>query len=281
MTYSESGKGEIGLTVLQGVILGIIQGLAEFLPVSSSGHLVLFQKLFGLQEGNITFDIAVHIATLAAVIVVMRKDVLGILRKPFGKLPLLIVAGTIPTGIIALIFSEQFRRLFETGKSLGLGFILTGLVLWYSDRLGSGRKGLEKMGYADAIVVGIAQGIAILPAVSRSGMTISGGLFRGLSREFALRFSFLMSIPAILLAAAKDVYDILKAGAGFDIGVGVLPLAAGMAAAAVSGYIAVRFMLRIFSKVSFKVFSYYVFVLGAFVLADQIFFGRFFERLFF
>lgn len=268
------------MTVIQGFILGVIQGLAEFLPISSSGHLVLFQKLFGLQEGVLRFDIAVHLATLIAVFVVFWRDIVAIIRRPLGKLPLLIVAGTIPTFVIGAVFSDLFERLFETGTSLGFEFILTGLILWYADNVRGRGKELETTTYTDAAVIGVAQGIAILPAISRSGLTIAGSLFRGLNREFALKLSFLMSIPAILGAVAKDIYDVLKMGNNFNIGVGVGPLFVGMLAAAISGYIAIKFMLKIFSKGSLKAFSYYVFILGAVVLIDQIFFGKFFGRIF-
>lgn len=268
------------LTTLQAFILGIIQGLTEFLPVSSSGHLVLFQRLLGINEGTLTFDIAVHLATLIAVCFVLWDDVIYMIKKPFSRLTLLVVAGTIPTLMIGAAFGDLFKKIFESGISLGFEFILTGVILWYAESVKSKNKGLDSMTYGDAAVVGVAQGIAILPAVSRSGLTIAGALFRGLNREFALKFSFLMSVPAILAAAAKDVYDTIKAGSGFAIDVEMLPILAGMAAAAVSGYLAVRFMLKIFSKVSLKNFSYYVFVIGALILLDQIFFGRFFTRLF-
>lgn len=268
------------MTVLQGLILGIVQGLAEYLPISSSGHLVLFQKIFDLEEGVVTFDIAVHIATLIPVCVVLWDDIAAILKKPFSKLTFLIIVGTIPTALIGIVFGDVFENLFESGKSLGFEFILTGLILWYAENVKSKNKGLDKMMYGDAAVIGTAQGIAILPAVSRSGLTIAGALFRGLNREFALRFSFLMSIPAILGAAAKDGYDILKSGGITNTGVDVWPLVAGVLAAAIFGYLAVKFMLRIFSKVSFKVFSYYVFILGVLVIIDQLCFNRFFDKLF-
>ena len=266
--------------MLQGIILGIIQGLTEFLPVSSSGHLVLFQRVFGLKEGVLTFDVAVHLATLISVAAVLRGDIAAILKKPFGKLPLLVIAGTIPTLFIGAVFGGLFKKLFESGISLGFEFILTGLVLLYADRVRGRNKGIDEMKYSDAGIIGIAQGIAILPAVSRSGFTIAGALLRGLSKETALKFSFLMSMPAILAATAKDMYDYLGAGGGFANGPEIWPLLAGMLAAAVSGYFAVRFMLKVFSKASLKVFSYYVFALGAIVLVDQFFFGRFFGKFF-
>lgn len=266
------------MTIFQAFILGLIQGLTEFLPISSSGHLVLFQKLFNLSGGLPSFDIALHLATAAAVIVYLWRDVLDIIKKPFGKLALLIITATIPTLIIGAAFGDIFRGLMESGKSLGFEFILTGLVLWYADNIKSKNKKLQEATYFDAAFIGIAQGLAILPAVSRSGLTIASALSRGLKRDFALRFSFLLSIPAILAASAKDVYDVVKAGSGFEVG--TLPLIIGMFAAAVTGYFAVRFMLKIFSRASMKVFSYYVFALGALVLIDQLFIGKFFEKLF-
>lgn len=268
------------MNIFEGIFLGLVQGLTEFLPVSSSGHLVLFQRLFGITEGVLTFDIAVHLATLAAVISIFRKDILQMIKKPFGKLALLVIAGTVPTAVIGVAFNDLFDKLFETGASLGIEFILTGVVLLYADSVRTRNKGLDRMKFPDAVFIGTAQGLAILPAVSRSGLTITGALARGLDRQFAARFSFLVSIPAILGAAAKDCYQVVNRGEGLNLGVEPLVLAAGMAAAAVSGYFAVKFMLRLLAKGRLRVFSYYVFVLGALVLADQLFAGRFFYKLF-
>ncbi|MCX7710648.1 MAG: undecaprenyl-diphosphatase UppP [Clostridia bacterium] len=268
------------MSILQAFILGIVQGLTEFLPISSSGHLVLFQKLFGISEGALTFDVAVHLATLLAVFIVFWRDIVNILKKPFGKLPMLIVAGTIPTFILAAAFKDLFERLFESGKTLGIEFIFTGLILLYAESVKSKDKGLEKTTYTDAAIIGLAQGIAILPAVSRSGLTIAGALFRGLNREFAARFSFLLSIPAILAAALLDIYKLIKDPSAFGTTADLLPLGVGMMAAAVFGYFAVRFMLKILTKGSMKVFSYYVFVIGALVLLEQIFIGKMFGKLF-
>lgn len=266
------------MTVIQAFILGIVQGLTEFLPVSSSGHLVFFQKLLNVQGNVVSFDVAVHLATLIAVFVVFWKDIVDILKKPFGKMTWLIVVGTIPAVLFGVGFKGLINRLFESGATLGFEFILTGVVLWYAESKKSGRKGLESTTYADALVIGAAQAVAILPAVSRSGFTISGALFRGLNREFAARFSFLLSIPAILGAAVLDLKDVMDAGTG--LGIGNLPLIVGMLAAGISGYFAIRFMLRILQRGSMKVFSYYVFALAAIVFIDQLFFGYFFTKLF-
>lgn len=269
-------RGEKALTLLQGIILGIVQGLGEFLPISSSGHLVLLQKIFGLQEGVFTFDIAVHLATLMAVFYVLWDDIINILKNPLGKLPLLIMTATIPTGIIAVMFNDFFKEMFISGASLGIDFILTGIALWFAENAKNKNKRLDKTTYVDAIFVGIAQGLAILPGISRSGFTMGGSLLRGIDREFAIKFSFLISIPAILGAAAKDSYDFVMTGSPFSLNVELWPLLAGMAAAAISGYFAVKFMLVKFRKINLKKFSIYVFILGTFILADQLIFNKYF-----
>lgn len=260
------------MSVIEALILGLVQGLTEFLPISSSGHLVLFQKILNLSEGTVTFDVMVHLATLIAVVAVMRKDVIAMIRKPFSKLTLLVVVGTIPAGLMGVLFQDTIKDLFKTGKSLGFEFLFTGLVLWYAESVRSRNKEVAQTSYGDALVVGVAEGLAILPAVSRSGLTLAGALMRGLSREFALKFSFLMSIPIILCSALPDINDMVKGTAGSPEALGLLPMLVGMVAAAISGYLAIRFMLKVFAKTSLKVFSYYVFILGALVLADQFIF---------
>jgi undecaprenyl-diphosphatase len=152
-------------------------------------------------------------------------------------------------------------------------------VLWYAESVRSKNKKVDEMTYSDAAVVGVAQGIAILPAVSRSGLTLAGALSRGLDREFALKYSFLMSIPPILGATLLDLKDIIKPETTVA-GVGSLPLIVGMIAAAISGYLAVKFMLKVFSKASLKIFSFYVFLLGLLIIAEQLFSGKIFGRLF-
>lgn len=257
------------MNIFQGFILGLIQGLTEFLPISSSGHLVLFQKLFGLEKGVLTFDVAVHFATLIAVVWIFREDVIGMIKKPFSKLTLLVVAGTIPTVIIALVFKDQIERIFESGVTLGFEFLLTGFVLWFAENIRSKNKGLENTSYVDAAVMGTAQAIAILPAVSRSGLTLAGALMRGLNREFALKLSFLISIPAILGATLFDLKDTIGA-AGAAEQIGLWPLVIGMLVAGISGYLSIKFMLKIFSKTSLKIFSYYVFALGILIIVEQL-----------
>ncbi|MFA5052488.1 MAG: undecaprenyl-diphosphate phosphatase [Parcubacteria group bacterium] len=260
------------MSILESVVLGAVQGLTEFLPVSSSGHLVLLQKVFGVSEGALAFDIALHVATLVAVIAVFWREIWLMIRRPLSKLTRLVVLATIPAVVVGFAFHNFFEYAFSSGKFLGPCFILTGIVLFLADRnkeqIHYG-KDLDSMSYMDAIFVGLAQAAAIIPALSRSGSTISVGLFRGFKKEFAIKFSFLMSVPAIIGSALFDVKNLT--GETFQI-VGVWPLVLGMLVAGVTGYFAIRFMLDFFSRASMKVFSFYVFLLGALVLLDQFIF---------
>lgn len=254
------------MTLIQAILLGIIQGITEFLPISSSGHLVLFQKIFGIAEPTLTFGIVVHLGTLAAVFAVFWQDIISILRKPFQKLTYLLIVGTIPTAIIGVTFKDFFEKVFASGSTLGLEFFITGLVLFFADSLRRGYKDAEETNYLDAAFVGLMQGAAILPAVSRSGLTISGALFRNMDRDFAAKFSFLLSIPAILGAAVFDMKDVLEAGVE---NLDSMNLGAGFIFAAIFGYISIKYMIGILKKGKMRYFSYYVFGLGILIVIDQ------------
>ena len=257
------------MNLIQAIILGIVQGITEFLPISSSGHLVLMQKIFGITEPTLMFDTSVHLGTLVAVFVVFKDDIISILKKPFQKITWLLIAGTIPTVIIALVFRDTFEQMFHTGSTLGFEFIVTGIILLWSGMLISGHKHVKETSYFDAIFIGIMQGIAIMPAISRSGLTISGALFRKLDRDFAARFSFLLSIPAIIGATVFQMKDIIEAGSGTGGGIGLGALLVGSIAAAIAGYISIKFMLQVLRSGKLRYFAYYVLVLGAFVILDQ------------
>lgn len=254
------------MNTIQAIILGLIQGFTEFLPISSSGHLVLFQKIFGISEPTLVFDTMVHVGTLAAVVTVLWKEIFALLKKPFQKLTWLLIAGTIPTGIIGIMFKDYFEAMYESGSTLGFEFLATGFIILFAERLNTGRKHVNETSYLDAAFIGVMQGAAIMPAVSRSGLTISGALMRNLDREFAAKFSFLLSIPAILGAAVFQVKDIFKTGSGNII---TVPIALGTVAAAAAGYFSVRFMITLIKKGSMKYFSYYVFLIGGLVIIDQ------------
>jgi len=268
------------MNFLQAFSLGAVQGLTEFLPVSSSGHLVLLQNIFGLKENVLTFDIAVHFATMLAVIAVFWKDILGILKKPFAKLTWLLVIGTLPAVLVGLTLKKTVEGLFEGGRTLGLEFIATGVILWLVESVRKGDKKLEGTSPLDALWIGAAQAVAILPAVSRSGLTIAGALFRGLDREFAAKFSFLLSIPAILGAVVLDVPDALhEVQASGTVGIPTLSLVVGMTTALAFGFIAIKWMIAVLTRGSLRGFAVYVVLLGLLVLVDQLFIGRWFERM--
>lgn len=262
------------MNLFEAVVLGIVQGLTEFLPVSSSGHLVLLQRLLGIKEPALLFDTMLHLGTLVAVLVVLRKDILAILRKPFQRMTALLLIACVPTFAFAMLFQDAIEAAFHSGATLGWSFLFTGAVLLSSEALArrvtrsGGGKGIETMTWLDAALIGTLQGVAIFPAVSRSGMTISGALARGLDRDLAARFSFLLSIPVILGAAVFQSKDLILDGAAAGDGF-TLPLVVGTIVAGVVGGFAVKFAMDVIKKSSLKYFAFYVFGLGALVLLDQ------------
>lgn len=249
----------------QAILLGLIQGLCEFLPVSSSGHLVLFQRILGVEDPGILLDTLLHVGTLIAIFVVFRKDIWAMLKKPFSKPVYMLVIATIPAVIATLLLGDFFEVAF-TGKFLGIGFIITSIILFISGK----KQGVKReMNYTDAVVMGCFQAFAILPGISRSGSTISGGLFRGIDREDAAKFSFLMSIPAILGSVVLQTMDLIS---GEAAALPVVPVILGTAVAALSSLFAIKFMLYLVKRTNFKWFALYTAILGLLVCADQWFF---------
>lgn len=264
------------MSIFEAILLGIVQGFSEFLPISSSGHLVLLQNIFGIEEGALTFDIALHLATLVAVVTIYWKKIMEMFRHPFSKLPVYIVLGTIPIGILGLLLNDLIEQFFETGATLGVGFIFTGIILMLAENMGKKERSLEQMNVKDPLLIGTAQAVAMLPAVSRSGMTVSASLALGIERKTAADFSFLLSIPAILASAVLDIYKMVKTGENTLAAIGAGPVILGMIFAAVSGYFAVKTMLKLIQNRKLKYFSWYLWVIGVLVLADQLVFHLFF-----
>ena len=263
------------MSVLEAIILGLIQGIAEFLPISSSGHLALAQHLFGIKEASLSFNVLLHVGTLVPVCIIYWKELWKLIKKPFQKTTYLLIIGTIPAVISALLLGDVIESLFSSLLFLAAGFAITGGLLLFVDTVRPGTKEDRDMTYVDALVIGCAQGVAIAPAISRSGSTISASLLRGLNRETAARFSFLLSIPAILGAAVLQVKDVITGG---EIMAGISPAAmiAGFLVAMISGYLAIQFMLALIQKAKLKVFSVYLFLLSAFILVDQLVLGGMF-----
>lgn len=259
---SDKKRSDRHMNAFQAILLGLIQGLCEFLPVSSSGHLVLFQQILGVDDPGILLDTLLHVGTLIAIFVVFRRDIWDMIKKPLSRPVYLLVVATVPA-VIATVLLGDFFELAFTGAFLGLGFLITSIILFVS---GKKQGQVREMSYIDALVMGCFQAFAILPGVSRSGSTISGGLFRGLDREQAAKFSFLMSVPAIAGSVVLQLIDILQGNAA---ALPVIPVLLGMLAAAASSLFAIKFMLFIVKRTDLKWFSLYTAILGVLVCLDQ------------
>ncbi|MCR5826075.1 MAG: undecaprenyl-diphosphate phosphatase [Oscillospiraceae bacterium] len=271
------------MSLLHSILLGIIQGVTEFLPVSSSGHLAIAEHLLGMEGASEIpefFDVLLHLGTLVAVFVAYWGEICDIVREffrgcgdllhhttpdripPARRMILLIIVGTLPLFLV-LPIKDKVEALSDNMWFVGGALLFTGFMLFFCDRVKAGRKTEKSATLLDALIVGIGQAVATCPGVSRSGMTITTGCFRGFERSFAVRFSFLMSIPAILGANLLAVKDAVEAG----IDVQEVPVyLAGVAVSAVVGYACIRLLRFIASKGRFGVFAYYCWVVGALVL---------------
>lgn len=262
------------MTIWIAMLLGFVQGLCEFLPVSSSGHLILLQRMFGIEEGALFFTVMLHLATLIAVLIVYRRMVWRLIRHPFQKTVLYLILAIIPTVLVALLFKkvpsfDSFYAAAEGGAYLGVCFLFTGCLLVGSDLLNRPRsrvRGMHNMRAGDALAIGSMQAVGVLPGISRSGATITGALFAGLDRRAAADFSFLLSIPSIIGGAVLEIPDALKEGAG---SINWLYVGAGMLVAGVTGYFAIRVMLTAIKRRSLWGFAVYVGLLGTAILVDQ------------
>lgn len=253
------------MNVFIAALLGLVQGLCEFLPVSSSGHLVLLQAVFGIDESALFFDTMLHVGTLVAVVAVFYRELWALIKKPFQKRVYMLALSAVVTALMWFLFEDVFNDAFA-GKFLGFGFLLTALILFVNEKLARGSHTVEQMKPLDAAAVGFLQGVAILPGVSRSGSTIAGGRIFGLSKEDAAQFSFLLSIPVILGALVLQLPDAIESGMG---GISWPCILVGTAVAAASGYFAIRWMLRLIARKNLMGFAVYVLILGVLVLADQ------------
>lgn len=255
------------MSKLEAFFLGIIQGLTEFLPISSTGHLYLGRHLFDLDEAGLFLDTMLHVGTLLAVLVVYKDELIQIIKKPFGKLSLLLVIGTIPAVAVGLLFNDVFESISKTGITIGWEFLFTGLILWIADGVRKGAKKLDNISYGDALFIGSFQAAAIFPAVSRSGLTIAAGLFRKLDRETAAYFSFLLSIPVI---AGGIVLQFAEMASGHVEAISLGSMLVATITSALFGYAAVVWMIRFLQKRSLKIFAVYVWILGFTVIALQL-----------
>lgn len=278
------------MDIIQALILGIVQGLTEFLPVSSSAHLVFVPYLIGTTS-SLAYDTLLHIGTLVAVVAYFWKDIInmvksffsslldipkgqfrkGLQEDQFKKLAWFVIIGTIPAGLAGILLKDFFEGLFSNITAVGFFLIITGFLLWGSEMMSrriSNKTSLKEMSVKNSILIGIAQAFAIAPGISRSGATISAGLFLGIERELAARYSFLLSIPAILGAALVQAKDI---GSLMDIS--SVAAIAGFIAAIISGYLAVKFMLKLIKERDLLPFAYYCWIIGPLAIILAFIYG--------
>jgi len=270
------------MSVLVSLLLGLVQGITEFLPVSSSGHLSILQNLFKLpyEEGeNLLFTVLLHLGTLVSICVVYRTDIVAmisdgigflkaradsdlgepIVLKPQGRVLLFVIIGTIPM-LLTLFFLGSVSRLLLSTGFIGFALIVTGVLLFISERyIEKGNKTERNMTVMDAVIIGLAQAVSVLPGLSRSGTTIVVGLSRGLSGSFAVRFSLLLSIPAVIGATLIEIFKAIRDGVNFSL----FPVyLAGFVVAVVTGFFAIQIIRRLASKSGFGMIAYYCWGVG-------------------
>lgn len=267
------------MSLVQSVLMGIIQGLGEFLPISSSGHLLLARIFLGIQTESPALkmlDILLHVGTLLPVLIVFRKEWIEMILHPFrNKTFLLLIVASLPTLLIYILAKKltpdgRGFGIFDNGWFLGTSFILTAFFLILCDLLSKRRENRQssKLGFFQAAIMGIFQGIGMIPGVSRSGSTIFGGVSSGLDKSTAARFSFMMSAPAILGSMLMEGKDAIELGYFNEIS--LLPALAGIVVAAVVGYISIRFMLKLIVRVPLSWFALYLAVIGIIFLVLQL-----------
>jgi len=265
------------MSILHAIILGIVQGITEFLPVSSSGHLIVLQRVFGIEEPLLTFDIAVHVGSLVAILVVFWADVWAIIKNPLGKMTGLLIIGSLPAILVGFIF-HQFGIMennFRTGVWLAAAFTLTGVLLLFADSFNAGTKEERDITWFDALFIGVCQALAIPPGISRSGTTITGALTRGLNRKAAARFSFLLAIIAIAGGGLLEAVSIAR-GSESVAETGLANILVGMVVSALVGFLAIKLLLKLISAAKLRYFSFYLWGLAALIFVDWLIINRFF-----
>lgn len=267
------------MSILDAVILGAAQGLTEFLPVSSSGHILLVSNLLGISDPGMTFNILVHFATLLAVIIFFWKDILLILKSTILSIVLyvkdrdtslddnarfgwFIILATIPTGLIGIFFKDFFESFFSAGWHVGFFLLITGALLVIANKYNKGTKSIKEFTWLDSVFVGVAQGLAIFPGISRSGATISMSLLRDLDTTTAAKFSFILSIPAILGAMILDIGDI--SALAFSA-----PYISGVISSFCFGLLAIKVFIEMLKRKKLLIFSYYCFFIGLIIIISE------------
>lgn len=258
---------------IQVIVLAIVQGITEFLPISSSGHLILVPRFFGWPDQGLAFDAAIHIGTLAAIILYFRVQLAQMSRAwaaslvtrkltPDARLGWAVLWGTIPVGLVGLLFNDHIEANFRSPVLVATTLTVFGILLWVADRLGRRVRDEYSVGWVDVVVIGIAQAMALVPGTSRSGITMTAGLSLGLTREAAARYSFLLAVPGTALAAIYECLKMLEEGDAIDW----TPVFLGIVLAAVSGFLCIHFLLRFIQKIGMWPFTVYRLLLAAVIV---------------
>lgn len=273
------------IDILSAIILGAVQGISEFLPISSSGHLVIIPHLLGVETG-LAFDTVLHIGTLIAIFTFFYKDIINLIKgfivsiidlsegkfieglktSPEKRFSWLIIVGTIPTALIGLLIKDAVESIFRGTIFVGIFLIVTGLLLFYSERQKRGNITSKNMSFKNAVIIGICQGLAVLPGISRSGSTIASGLCLGLEREYAARYSFLLSIPAVLGAGVLQIKDIATIDVSFSV------LLAGFLSSVIFGYLSIKLLMKMIKGWSLDIFAYYCWIIGFLTVVFSVIF---------
>ncbi|MBQ9485912.1 MAG: undecaprenyl-diphosphate phosphatase [Clostridia bacterium] len=261
------------MKIWQAIVLGAVQGFTEFLPVSSSGHLILTERWLGVNAaGGLFFDVMLHIGTLVPVVITFGKAIKGLFCNP--KKILYLIIATVPAAVMGILFQDEIEKAFTGGDLMAVillsaAFVLTAVELLFAEKLSRNLKNALPLSFKSSIIMGVFQGAAVIPGLSRSGTILTGGALSGLDGENNAEFTFLMSIPVILGAAAVSGAKAIRVGAEIDI----IPVAFGVITAAITGYIAINAMLKAVKKARYKAFSVYLIFLATVSLATKLIWG--------
>ncbi|MCI8284843.1 MAG: undecaprenyl-diphosphate phosphatase [Firmicutes bacterium] len=278
------------MSILESIILGLVQGLSEFLPISSSGHLAALQHFFNVDTSNVLmFTVMLHFGTLISIFVAYWSDIVALVIELFAtlkdiftgkglqmnknetrRLGVMIIIATIPTAIIGLLFNDFFESLYSSMLAIGIGLIFTGTCLFIAEKKGGGNKGVKEMSMFNAFFIGLCQSVAICPGISRSGSTMVGGLASRFNRPHAVRFAFLISIPSVLGAFLMELPSAAEAVTAGETGMSIGAMIAGIVIAAVSGYAAIKIMIKAVTNKKLVYFSIYTWIAGAFLIIYSV-----------
>jgi undecaprenyl-diphosphatase len=261
------------MNIIEALLLGLLQGLTEFLPVSSSGHLVIAQHFLGIKQPGVTFEVMVHFGTLLSIIWVFKKDLTALIRgflyeAEQKRLFLFLIIGTIPTALMGFFLSSFFLRIFESPFLVGIMLLVSGVIVFTISGVQIKTKDIKKMTAWDAVTIGIFQGIAIIPGITRSGSTILGALWKGLNRETAVRYSFLLALPAIAGATFLEFLEWLKTGGSSEF---LITNFLATIVAFISGVFAITVFIKLLERGKFYYLAYYCWIVGTLTVLYTIF----------